>query len=98
MEAAASPFPRLETTPPVTNINLVMMGSPRSSVLLVGSPVRCQLQPTDARLQQRVYRNRFRWLEAVPVLRVFQAVRAPFGRTPEGIRHDKRTGPSAYDN
>src|SRR2546426_9200547 len=98
MEAAASPLPRLETTPPVTKMNLVMMDSPQSTFLLVRSPARCQRLSTGVRLAQREYRIRFPVREAARVLRLAQAVRASFEQTAEGIPRDRRTVLNAYDS
>src|SRR6185503_20756888 len=98
MEAAANPLPRLETTPPVTKINLVIPCSPQSTVLLVRSPAGCRRLSNDARLQRFECQIHYRSREVVRALRGVQAARAAFWRTVRGIPRDKRRDPNACDN
>src|SRR5713226_10756141 len=98
MEAAARPLPRLDTTPPVTNMYLVILESPQSTALLVRSPARCQRLSTGARPGRLECQIRSRVREAVRALRVARAARAPFWRTVEETRRDMHRVRNACDS
>src|SRR6185295_19691977 len=98
MEDAANPLPRLETTPPVTKINLVIPCSPQSTVLLVRSPAGCRRLSNDARLQRCECQIHSQSREVVRALRGVQAVRAASWQTVEGSPLDKRRDRNACEN
>src|SRR5712692_4148997 len=98
MEAAASPLPRLETTPPVTKIYFVISCSPQSTFLLVRSPAACPLQSIGARPELLGCQILSQVCEAVRALREFQAARALFEQTSQGTLRDTRRVPSACGN